>query len=122
MTNPDDTRGTCLVGAGHIAGIHAEALRALGIPLTAVVDPNGAARQRLVERYKIGKSFASIEEALASGSFSRAHVLVPPDLHAATALPLVRAGEAVLIEKPIATDRSEERRVGKECRSRWSPY
>ena len=23
-------------------------------------------------------------------------------------------------EKPIA--RSEERRVGKECRSRWSPY
>ena len=22
----------------------------------------------------------------------------------------------------IATDRSEERRVGKECRSRWSPY
>ena len=104
MTNPDDTRGTCLVGAGHIAGIHAEALRALGIPLTAVVDPNGAARQRLAERYKIGKSFASIEEALASGSFSRAHVLVPPDLHAATALPLVRAGKAVLIEKPIATD------------------
>ena len=22
----------------------------------------------------------------------------------------------------IITDRSEERRVGKECRSRWSPY
>ena len=25
-------------------------------------------------------------------------------------------------EKPYATTRSEERRVGKECRSRWSPY
>src|SRR5438093_13603466 len=24
--------------------------------------------------------------------------------------------------KPAATHRSEERRVGKECRSRWSPY
>mgnify|MGYP000865369059 CR=1 FL=1 len=23
---------------------------------------------------------------------------------------------------PVFTDRSEERRVGKECRSRWSPY
>ena len=23
---------------------------------------------------------------------------------------------------PIILDRSEERRVGKECRSRWSPY
>ena len=27
-----------------------------------------------------------------------------------------------LTEKRIATERSEERRVGKECRSRWSPY
>ena len=24
--------------------------------------------------------------------------------------------------KPFDEDRSEERRVGKECRSRWSPY
>jgi len=24
--------------------------------------------------------------------------------------------------RPIESDRSEERRVGKECRSRWSPY
>ena len=24
--------------------------------------------------------------------------------------------------KSLSTDRSEERRVGKECRSRWSPY
>src|SRR2546425_12629422 len=23
---------------------------------------------------------------------------------------------------PVGVDRSEERRVGKECRSRWSPY
>ena len=26
------------------------------------------------------------------------------------------------IDKPLARLRSEERRVGKECRSRWSPY
>ena len=30
--------------------------------------------------------------------------------------------EAVLAEINAADDRSEERRVGKECRSRWSPY
>ena len=32
---------------------------------------------------------------------------------------------AILISVELmlnATDRSEERRVGKECRSRWSPY
>src|SRR6185437_7933731 len=104
MTKPDDTRRTCLIGAGHIAGVHAEALRALGIPLTAVVDPNGSARQSFAKRYKLAQSFASIDEALNSGSFERAHVLVPPDLHASTALTLLRAGKAVLIEKPIATD------------------
>ena len=27
-----------------------------------------------------------------------------------------------LHEMPIMVPRSEERRVGKECRSRWSPY
>ena len=27
-----------------------------------------------------------------------------------------------IIKEVIVSDRSEERRVGKECRSRWSPY
>ena len=36
----------------------------------------------------------------------------------------VLAGEKIAIIKdtPGVTRRSEERRVGKECRSRWSPY
>ena len=29
---------------------------------------------------------------------------------------------SVLVERYKDADRSEERRVGKECRSRWSPY
>ena len=40
-----------------------------------------------------------------------------------------KAGVAILIPdkidfkiKTVTSDRSEERRVGKECRSRWSPY
>ena len=28
----------------------------------------------------------------------------------------------VVLEELLADERSEERRVGKECRSRWSPY
>src|SRR2546426_10916971 len=31
-------------------------------------------------------------------------------------------GEFALPERAYTADRSEERRVGKECRSRWSPY
>src|SRR5215212_11763849 len=35
-------------------------------------------------------------------------------------LPVTRAAATAPAGPPI--DRSEERRVGKECRSRWSPY
>ncbi len=28
----------------------------------------------------------------------------------------------IVDDEPEITERSEERRVGKECRSRWSPY
>src|SRR3712207_8552576 len=31
-------------------------------------------------------------------------------------------GEGLLVEGLVQPQRSEERRVGKECRSRWSPY
>ena len=32
------------------------------------------------------------------------------------------ACQPVPVGLPVAASRSEERRVGKECRSRWSPY
>src|SRR3712207_8294906 len=35
---------------------------------------------------------------------------------------LPRLGVDPLLLDPVARLRSEERRVGKECRSRWSPY
>ena len=35
---------------------------------------------------------------------------------------IVLAGIVALIIAKMIRDRSEERRVGKECRSRWSPY
>ena len=34
----------------------------------------------------------------------------------------LKLNDIVLAESSVAHRRSEERRVGKECRSRWSPY
>ena len=39
-----------------------------------------------------------------------------------TAADCVAATELLGLEAPESVERSEERRVGKECRSRWSPY
>src|SRR5256885_5353913 len=44
-----------------------------------------------------------------------------PIIHRNTPLPLTRT-ERFYTSHPFQTQRSEERRVGKECRSRWSPY
>src|SRR6266498_6010590 len=51
-----------------------------------------------------------------AGDPVEAHRLTPDD----TARTSVRARPPERFEP--ARDRSEERRVGKECRSRWSPY
>ena len=52
--------------------------------------------------------------------------LVDVEAHAAAGLPsftLVGLPDAAVREsRERVTTRSEERRVGKECRSRWSPY
>src|SRR2546430_13474897 len=41
---------------------------------------------------------------------------------AATALRIMQKASATNCAIILPVDRSEERRVGKECRSRWSPY
>src|SRR2546426_5992176 len=47
----------------------------------------------------------------------------PRDAQPAVALPGAPSARAPIHEIPRdIVDRSEERRVGKECRSRWSPY
>lgn len=98
----------CLVGAGFIARVHEEALRGIpGARVTAVVDPNAEAAASLAKAAGGAAVFTSVEEALAAGGFDRAHVLVPPDLHAAAAAPLLRAGIAVLLEKPLAVDAAQ---------------
>ena len=68
-----------------------------------MVDPDEAAASRLARDFG-GVAHASVAAALAAGGFDRAHVLVPPDLHAEAARPLLAAGIPVLLEKPLASD------------------
>lgn len=96
-------RRIVLIGAGNISEIHAEALRSLPqTEITAVVDPEQSRAESLARRWRIPHAFTSIEE-LAGGDYAdRAHVLVPPPLHAPIGKAAIAAGLHVLMEKPLA--------------------
>src|ERR1035441_11084317 len=50
--------------------------------------------------------------------FVKRHRILPIGLHNGT----IEIATAAPGNQRVIEDRSEERRVGKECRSRWSPY
>src|SRR3712207_3994094 len=79
----------------------------------AIKAPRGAEKQvESLRRARAAREVRSHEEAqTVAGRLSGLTVRVP-----------ARAGEGGRLFGRITTARSEERRVGKECRSRWSPY
>ncbi|MEL6369432.1 MAG: NAD-dependent epimerase/dehydratase family protein [Pseudomonadota bacterium] len=98
------TRQVGIVGAGFIAGAHIAALRQVkSAEIVAIVDPNKARAST------VGKSlgndvrvFTCADDCLSSVSLDAVHVLTPPPVHEASALPWLKAGIDVLLEKPMA--------------------
>ncbi|HTS93228.1 MAG TPA: NAD-dependent epimerase/dehydratase family protein [Stellaceae bacterium] len=105
-------RRVCLVGAGYIAQTHADVLASLpDVQINAIVDPNLDRATGLARRVGSAAAFASVEAALGADAIDCAHVLVPPNLHLAAALPLISAGKPVLLEKPLAVSAGECERL-----------
>jgi len=103
-------RRVALIGAGHVAATHAAALAGLpGVRVAAVVDPARERAERLARRCGAPLVLGSPAELLAAGACEAAHLLVPPPLHAPLALPLLKAGLDLLVEKPLAASGAEAR-------------
>jgi NADPH:quinone reductase-like Zn-dependent oxidoreductase len=62
-----------------------------------IASARGADRLQVAKAAGAANVHASIEAALAQGGFDRAHVLVPPDIHARAAEPFLKAGIPVLL-------------------------
>lgn len=103
-----NTNAVCLVGAGYISGIHAEALTNIpGVFVNAIVDPNRAAAVALGDKWGAKHIFTSVEEAIASGQVGRAHILAPPQMHKLLAEQFIAAKIPTLIEKPVSVSVDE---------------
>lgn len=115
-------RRVWLVGVGYISQAHAEAIRTLpNTRLQGVIDLNRDQAQAFAARYGLRHVAVSASDALATGEVDAVHVLTPPNLHTETALPFLRAGKPVLIEKPFAVSSDECRTLIGESRLSSAP-
>jgi predicted dehydrogenase/nucleoside-diphosphate-sugar epimerase len=102
----DGTRAG-IIGAGYIATWHADAIKQTkGVHLAAVCDVSEGAARDLAAGYG-AQVFTDVDAML--GSVDAVHILTPPHLHAGIAEQCLKAGVAVLVEKPVATSAEETR-------------
>ena len=99
-----------VVGVGHLGYHHARNLAALGgAELVGVVDSDMARARKAAGDFGV-RAFGSVRELLAAG-VQAASVAVPTTAHMDVALELIEGGADVLVEKPIAQDTGEARRL-----------
>src|SRR3712207_800740 len=116
-----------LLGAGRIGSLHAGILADRPEVDALMVADVDAGRAEVLAG-QLGAGHGTIEEVLDSGPDAIV-IAASTSAHAGLIRAAVEAGIPAFCEKPIALSyeetleiRSEERRVGKEGRSRWSPY
>mgnify|MGYP000032173055 CR=1 FL=1 len=85
-----------------------------GLEFAKQIEPQGF---RLILH---GRDLPRLKMTLASLKYPDRHTLLQADMTSKAGINTLLS--AVADEQMVGLIRSEERRVGKECRSRWSPY
>jgi predicted dehydrogenase len=103
MVGTEDGLRVAVIGIGQRAEI-AQHVGVTATParLVAAVDPSEAGRARAARWFPGVPVHASVDDARAAGPLDAAIVTTPDDTHAAVAVPLLEAGIAVYLEKPMA--------------------
>ena len=102
-----------VIGVGSIGERHVRCFQRTGRAEMAICEPIDVRRQTIAQRYHIGESFRSLDEALhSSASFDAAVVCTPADRHVDMSLRLAAAGIHLLIEKPLGTSYEDVDRLG----------
>ncbi len=108
---PDQLK-LALVGCGAIARYHLDGIKehAPRIDVTTLIDLDIDKAQVYAEETG-GTAFASLDEALEKGDFDAVDIMLPHDLHEASATQCFAAGKHVLLEKPMSLELSSCERI-----------
>lgn len=113
------TLKVALVGCGKAADMHVSGIQRLPTAqLVAVCDLEPIMAEQLGARFGISKRYADFEEMLARETPDVVHVVTPPQSHGTLVRMAVDAGCHVMVEKPLACDAEEARRLLSMAESR----
>lgn len=96
-----------IVGAGTVAGFHADAARAAGVDVAACCDVDIDRARRLAGQHDGAVACSALEELLEIDGLGGVVVAVPNHLHREVAIGALRGGKHVLLEKPMAMSIAE---------------
>ena len=101
-----------LVGCGQIAEAHRKAVDAVpGAELTWCQDMEAARARELAARHGSAHATTDYAEVLAADDVDVVFLCLPHHLHESFAVQAAAAGRHVLVEKPMAMDEAEARRM-----------
>jgi predicted dehydrogenase len=101
-----------LIGTGFIGPVHVEALKRLGVQVTAVCGSTSSARA-LADRWGIPEIYGDYDykTLLASPNVDVVHITSPNKVHVEQSLAALKAGKHVVCEKPLGMTTKETARV-----------
>ncbi len=107
-----------IAGAGYIAAIHAKAIKNNGGEVVAVVEKYADKAEPFAKKFRIKQQFATVEELLKTGGVDGLVIGTPNFLHAPQAVAALKAGVAVMVEKPMAMNSTQGQKMaeaGEKC-------
>jgi predicted dehydrogenase len=99
-----------VIGTGFIGPVHVEALRRVGVTVTAVADLADLA-QATAAKLAIPRAFGDYRELVTCPDVDVVHITTPNRFHCEMALAALAAGKHVVCEKPLALNARETARI-----------
>lgn len=122
MSAPLHTLRAGIVGTGFIAPVHIEALKRLGIQVTAICGSTKSALATAAQ-WGIPEVYGDydVEAMLASPNIDVLHITSPNKVHVEQSLQALAAGKHVICEKPLGMDSADTAKVVAATKKKTSP-
>ena len=110
---------TAIAGTGFMGKVHAEQIRRLGnVEIAAVVGSRPETAKKFAEAHGIPIATDKLDEVLANKEIAAIHICTPNVDHFPQSMAALKAGKAVLCEKPMTMTVDEARQLVEEAKQR----